>query len=453
MKLERVTIENYRAIGRIELPLHPKLTVLHGNNGHGKTSVLGAIAVGLGQVAQYFRIRNSRMSRRMARRFSRDVRIFETDERSSGPTKISLTSVDGTSWHVPISLEDPANPALAASLAKIMDSDQSGNALRDLPIVTFYDTDRAVIDEFHTSRFFRRFSLDEPLAGPRELTLETEWADNRYFALAGALSAHADFQDFFDWFFIMENVELRRQREERDFDFRLPSLNAVRRAVEGMIPGATQLRVQNDPFRFVVTVAENQVNPRTLAIEQLSGGYRIVLAMTADLARRMAQGNSHLDDPLLSEAVVLIDEIDLHLHPAWQQSVLPDLMRTFPNAQFIVSTHSPQVISTVKPEHIVELYRSGDGIVAGGARGHTYGAAAGDVLTAVMDVEERPPGNQFVIELDKYMRLVGDGEGESEAALQLRQELETLSPRDPALDRADIAIRRQKIMQDLGKHP
>ena len=102
-----------------------------------------------------------------------------------------------------------------------------------------------------------------------------------------------------------------------------------------------------------------------------------MLALAADLARRMIQGNPHLDNPLESQAIVLIDEVDLHLHPSWQQRVLPDLIRTFPNAQFIVSTHSPQVLTTVKPEHIAELYREGNGIVAGPANSHTYGAEAG----------------------------------------------------------------------------
>ena len=68
----------------------------------------------------------------------------------------------------------------------------------------------------------------------------------------------------------------------------------------------------------------------TLEINQLSDGQRAVLALAADLARRMAQGNPHLNDPLASEAIVLIDEVELHLHPSWQQRILNDLRRTFP---------------------------------------------------------------------------------------------------------------------------
>ncbi len=165
----------------------------------------------------------------------------------------------------------------------------------------------------------------------------------------------------------------------------------------------------------------------------------------------MAQGNSHLDNPLESEAIVLIDEVELHLHPAWQQRVLADLTRTFPNAQFIVSAHSPQVLTTIKPEQIVELRLESGGVVAEQTSAATYGAEAGDVLTTVMDVKERPDGNEFVGALEGYMALVGDGSGESEEAVSLRHLLESLSPHDPALDRADIEIRRRKLLKGMGK--
>ena len=128
----------------------------------------------------------------------------------------------------------------------------------------------------------------------------------------------------------------------------------------------------------------------------------------------------------------MIDEIELHLHPSWQQRILADLKRTFPNTQFIVSTHSPQVLTTVKPEHIVELIREGNKILAGQIAAPTYGAEAGDVLATVMGVNERPCNNEFVKQLERYMKLVADGEGEAPDAASLRDTLENLSLRDPA---------------------
>ena len=184
----------------------------------------------------------------------------------------------------------------------------------------------------------------------------------------------------------------------------------------------------------------------------MGGGYRAVLALAADLARRMAQGNPHRAKPCACEAIVLIDEIDLHLHPAWQQRVLDDLLRTFPNTQFLVSTHSPQVLTSVKPERIVELSRENGAVVAGYIGGiATYGAESGTVLALVMGVPNRPKDNEFVKKLDRYRSLIADGEGESEEARRLRSELDRISPYDYALDEADVEIRRRTVLKSLGK--
>lgn len=430
MKLEQVTIENYRAIEHLELPLDPQLTVLHGANGHGKTSVLNAIAVGL-----------SGIPKALHGSIKDVLRVLETDQRRSGRLRVTLTTTKGLSWQQGGNSRTKPPRALQKMIDEITDADEAGAKPIDLPILALYDTDRAVIQEPRT------FSgLGDPIS--------------RYGALRNSFSGHTNFRPFFRWFYEKENHEMRQQRERRNFDHRLPDLDAVRKAIAGMVDGVSQPSIENRAgngsegggHRFVVSVSKKDGESETLEIDQLSGGYRIMMALVADLARRMAQGNPHLDDPLQCEAIVLIDEIDLHLHPSWQQRVLPDLMRTFPNTQFIVSTHSPQVLTTVKPEHIVALRREGDGIVAGGVSGHSYGAKTGDVLAVVMGVEERPPGNEFVVALDKYMQLVSEGKGESEGALKFRRMMEDLSPHDPGLDRADVAIRRQKIMRNLEQH-
>ena len=423
MKLEKVIIENYRAIERLELPLHPQLTVLHGNNGEGKTSVLSTIAVGL-----------SGIHRLLPNAVGIDFQ--ETDRRKMLPLMVGLTAVSGMTWRRRSSFgrrQSNTLRQLEEFVGRITAADKAAEPPLDLPIVAFYDTDRAVFDMPQRRRGFR-----------------SEFP--RYAALDGALSPRTNFREFFEWFYVKENDELRLQRELRDFNQQSKDLNAVRNAIEAMIPEASQPRTELSPLRFVVSITPEQGEPKNLAINQLSGGYRIMLALVADLARRMAEGNPHLDDPLQSEAVVLIDEIDLHLHPSWQQRVLPDLMRTFPNAQFIVSTHSPQVLTTVKPERIVQLLRQGDVITTASAGGHTYGAPASDVLTAVMGVDERPPGNELTVALREYIHLVDAGKGKSETALQLRSKMEQLSPYDNALTRADVEMMVQEIVSVPGGH-
>ena len=426
MKLERVEIENYRAIEKLDLPLDPALTVFHGANGHGKTSVLSAIATGLGSIPMLLPDVSS-------------IGFRDTDGRGQRPLRVMLRTRDGIEWDrrrlwprgKASRRTSTSRRMLKEKMEAIVATDREETALLDLPIVAFYDTDRAVFDVPHPRR-----------------NLKTEFP--RYAALEGALTPRSNFREFFRWFYATENEELREKKELRDWDYQLSELKAVRKAIERMAPGVSDPRIKLRPLRFAVSVESGAGKPEELALDQLSGGYRIVLALAADLARRMAQGNPHLADPLESEAVVLIDEVDLHLHPKWQQRILVDLRRAFPNTQFIVSTHSPQVLTTVRPEHIVELRREDGRIVAGRPSAPTFGAEAGDVLFTVMKVDERPD-NEFKTTLDDYMRFVEDGQGECEEAVSLRSRLVELSPDAPEIHEADIEIERRKLLKAMAE--
>ena len=423
MKLKAVEIENCRAVEKLTLSLDPQLTVLHGANAHGKTSVLSAVAVGLGAIPT----RLPGVS---------GINFRKTDLREGAQSvRVTLTPIDGHAWR---RIRTKQGRALAGvrglewlreQTGKLVDADGEGPPI-DLPLVAFYDTDRVVFDSPQRRRGFKK---EFP----------------RFAALEGALSARTNFRTLFQWFYFKENEELREQNKRRDFDYRLRDLSTVRDAISSMLDDVSDPHIEVKPLRLVVNLDTGQ-NSEKLALDQLSGGYRAVLALTADLAWRMAQGNPHLDYPLRSEAVVLIDEIELHLHPSWQQRILDDLMRTFPNAQFIVSTHSPQVLTTVEPKHIVELARKDGRIVAGAPSGWTYGAEAGDVLSVVMGVKERPD-NRFTEALDRYGHLVSEGRGESEEARALRQTLDELSPEDPALASADLEIKQRKLFKRMAE--
>ena len=455
MKLESVEIENYRAIEKLRLPLDPSLTVLHGGNTCGKTSVLSAIAVGLGVIPRLLGI--SRAS------------FLETDRRVSTPhVRIALTTNDGSGWER--GMATGSNPSklitkhrrIKPLQRKLNDIARiSGKRHRsELPIVAFYDTDRCVLDlpkasVFDQPKRHRGYARDSDYSSSDDYPNDDiSYVDDddyspRVLALEGALAARTDFPELFRWFYAKEDEELREQRQRRSFDYRQPDLCAVRNAISSMLDGVSDPHIDLRPLRFSVSVKLENERVHTLEIDQLSDGQRAVLALAADLAWRMAQGNPHLEDPLTSEAIVLIDEVELHLHPSWQQRILNDLRRTFPNAQFIVSTHSPQVLTTVEPKNIVELAREDGRIVAGSAGGWTYGAEAGDVLSVVMGVDERPT-NDFTQKLALYRRLINDDQGESTEAKALRHDLERLSPEDPALGRADLEIRRRKLFRQMG---
>lgn len=122
----------------------------------------------------------------------------------------------------------------------------------------------------------------------------------------------------------------------------LPELDAVRSAIMQMFPDLTEPHIEVNPLQFVV-----KQNEQFLNIDQLSDGYKTLLGLVIDLSARMAMANPDSLNPLAEEAIVMIDEVDLHLHPAWQKRVVSDLLRTFPNTQFILTTHSPYIVESI----------------------------------------------------------------------------------------------------------
>ena len=414
MRLRRAVIENYRAITRLELDLHPQLNVFFGGNAKGKTTVLNAIAVGLGGILKVIPEVSA-------------IGFRPTDRRGEEPVRVELEAMDGTKWERAVGGPRRTGrlEALKNHLERFIAVGRWKDLAVDIPILAFYDTERAI----------REQPLDR-----RRVTDETP----RHEALEGALSAGADFYEFLRWFRAREHEELGLRNERKDFSFEVPALRAVRAAVRTMAPRITDFRIAFRPLRFEVCWKDDGNPVERLRLSQLSGGYRVMLLLAADLARRMAQGNPHLDDPLQSEAIVLIDEVELHLYPSWQQTILPDLMRTFPNAQFLVSTHSPQVLTTVEADRVFELERENGAIGACRVPTATYGARASDALHLVMGVDERPANNPFVKDLRRYLRLVAEYDGETEAARALRQKLAEIAPGDPDLRRAALEIQRQR---------
>ena len=417
MQIENVTIRNFRAVESLELPLHSGLTVLFGPNRCGKTSVLRAISLA----------------------------VEASVARLSGDVPFPVAPGDFRAG-------DEA-PFIRLALAGRESISIAGNREKDawetpadqtlLPLELEADGLRANLSVFYgTERAFG----PTPQLDPEALRVEF----SRNMAFKDAYTPKADFRRLLEWFQAREYREFTEQRDRRDHDYRLADLSAVRTAIAAMLDGVSNPRFRFDPWRFVVDEGGMNGDGREMSLDQLSGGYRMVLGLAGDLAWRLAQAYPEHSSPLEAPMVALIDEIELHLHPAWQRRILGDLRWTFPNVQFVISTHSPQVLSTVPSDQIIELERDGDWIEPGNPDGPTFGAAAGDVLSAVMGVEQRPK-NEFRDKLTAYWRLIDDRQGETDEALHLRAELDKLSPKDRGLRRADIELRRQRAFGEIGE--
>ena len=207
-------------------------------------------------------------------------------------------------------------------IARINDGEECA-----LPVVVYYGTGRGQIKAPERRRDFKK-------------------AFTRWDAYSGALEANANFRQFIEWFDLMEDEERREKVKLRDWNHKNKSLETVRRALASFVGEKfSNPRMLLHPLRFVMDEKLEDGKNRQIRIEQMSDGYKIMTAMVADIASRMAEANPDMDDQLLTGGIVLIDEIDLHLHPKWQRTIIDSLTRTFPNIQFIVSTHSPIILS------------------------------------------------------------------------------------------------------------
>jgi predicted ATP-binding protein involved in virulence len=144
-----------------------------------------------------------------------------------------------------------------------------------------------------------------------------------------------------------ENEQIRYKEASEN-----PQLAAVRRSIEKLVPGFRNLRIRRQGAMGVnqprLTV-EKDGAPAPLILDALSEGERTLIAMVADIARRLVLYYPTADNPLGQPAVILIDEIEQHLHPGWQRSVVRQLRSVFTGAQFIVTTQSPIVVSEIEP--------------------------------------------------------------------------------------------------------
>ena len=248
-----------------------------------------------------------------------------------------------------------------------IDGDNAGKPLA-LPILAYYNTERAVVRKRpERMRAFRK-----------------EY--RRIDAYSGALDGGLDYKGLIEWLCYVED-RLRTEREQRrDFDYVSLEEKTIQMAVEGLLPGFSNLRVTKNPLNLAVDVDDHGVCKTCFVDEQLSDGYKIVLVLALNLVSRILEANGGLPEAtpeslLACDGVVLIDEVDLHLHPSWQQRIVDDLTRTFPNLQFIVTTHSPQVVSSVKGSSVF-LVNDGE-MEAIGAGRQTRGLDANQLLADV----------------------------------------------------------------------
>ncbi|MEG3168064.1 AAA family ATPase [Sphingomonas sp. LB3N6] len=414
MRLHRLVLRDFRGFHRTVIDFDKQLTVLVGANGAGKTSVLDAIAILLDQYSA--RLLSTRATAR---------RLSEYDARANTPeTKIALEVEEGGMsyrWSLakqgarervlrPRSSELDGLNQLVRFIADSAEEEQYYLTDTSLPI--YYDQRRALVD------------IPKRKTGSAKHNAHDAFVESRS-------NSGLDFRGFTYWFQERETEELRIQR--RDNDYKDPQLDTVRRAIKAAT-GLSELSYSTVPPRGL-TVRKGKVE---LHIEQLSTGERTFLSLAGDLARRLSMISSISKDARLGSAIVLIDEIELHLHPRWQRKVMPWLMEAFPNCQFIVTTHSPQVVGEIGAHHlrVLEFSSRGSRIKKVAA---TRGRDSNFILASALGADERSAEAQNALEAVEIALSEGDLERAKDALEAAASAIEGSAP--------EIAIAEARIQR------
>jgi predicted ATP-binding protein involved in virulence len=402
MKLEHLKLENFRGFSSFEISFDPQFTVLLGENMAGKSAVLDGTAVALGA---FLWTNQLGMGKTIA-----DAEIRRVVHNIDGVPDLQLqfpvvaeivAAIDDSNDRTTFRQRRDAHLIDTYSAAPMPQPLARSETLVAFPLAAHYGT----------QRLWRGQQIEQPIGvGSREDGYD-RWFDSA--------ATHGLFAG---WMRKQTLVQLQRGGH-----YVQPQLAAVESAVKRCIADVRRFwfDVQYDELRL------ERISGDVQSFAMLSEGVRSMVAMVADIAWRAAVINPHLgpDAHLTTDGVVLIDELDLHLHPAWQRRIVGDLQRTFPRIQFIVTTHSPQIVASVHRSQIRLLDHNR--LVEQAL--HVEGRATNEILEDVFGVAARP--EQVQAELDKMYQLIED-DAFAAARAQLAKLRERLGPEDSDMVRA-----------------
>lgn len=396
MNIKSIDIHNYKGFKDCSLEFHPKLNVFIGSNASGKTTLLTAILKSLYVITKQF--------------------VPHTDRNDIMELTDSDLNYDSIDCHIvstidqyPMYFQDfssigfisppgkPLNKNLEQKLSSVNEfKNWFGNEIRNspetIPILKFYPANRGAIDysETYDNNIYQISQLES-------------WSNIYQNTLS--------YSRFFNWFYDNETNELRLQRDAEDFNVQSPLLKGVRMALNdafkilgyGKVKIKTKQIKRNNSSKLTPTlVIQNLETGKIDEIDNKSDGEKAIITLIADLAYNLALAKDFtLDDDILkSPGVVMIDEIENHLHPKWQREIIPILTELFPDIQFFIATHSPQVLSSVNSESIFSC----QGFQVEKINLKTKGEDSNTLLKHIFNATDRP--KEYIDLLKKFDTLI-----------------------------------------------
>lgn len=435
MYLKKLKLHNFRCYEKLEIDFNRQLTVLVGKNGSGKTTVLEAIAIALGTWFVGFNIVNAKGINKRTDPLRKAYQIGATDDvQTQFPVEIEawgkIEESKDQILHWKRELYTPTGTMTTKDAKEIVEyaaeyqkAISEGRTDIYLPIVAYYGTGR--LWDYH-----------------RQKRIDVFKVSSRTNGYIDCLDGTANVKLMMDWFQIMTINKYQRQEENLESN---PELDTVYLAMEKCLKNLSgysdvKIRYNMGTQELDVYYSEQDKQRMRIPLNQLSDGYKGMISLVADIAYRMATLNPQLGTEVLTkgDGVVLIDEVDLHLHPAWQQKVIDNLMDIFPKVQFIVSTHAPAIISSVKTDKLRILSDKEVCLTDN----QVYGKDVNSVMKEIMGVNDRP--DKIVELFEEFYRLLSEKKYD-EAGTVLDKLDEERGYHDPEIAKCRVKLKLERM--------
>lgn len=420
--LNKLSLHNFRRYGHLDIEFDKKLTVIVGENGAGKTSIIDAIATLLSWFASRFIKANNRGSHITdsdIHTAASDYALIEGSFQLNSSTPFAVSLVRPVAgWAGDVTSELQATP-MVGGLYRLLTQDGS---TQELPVFACYPVERS--------------GFSTP-AAPKESRLSGLFSQ-RFSAYSNIVREPAQLGRFLEQYLILSNLADSNNSEHSQ------QLQLVNQAIEAAVPHVANLHIDRSSGKAELKLDSfgNRLN-----FAQLSQGQKILAVTVGDLAVRMMGLNPHMDNPLQAQGIVLIDEIDLHLHPGLQQKILPGLQATFPGLQWIMSTHSPHVLSTVNASCIRRIEFDGHEATATNPEFQTKGVISADVLEQIMGTHAVPDVAESAW-VTEYQSLIQNYQWDTDEGRSLhRQLLKHFGAHHPVMEDLDGQIRLAQLKQ------
>lgn len=400
-----------------------KPTVIIGINGSGKTTILDALAI-LMQI-----LINQLIPSGKPEFSQKDISIGASKSELEALLRFKIESIDNyiETW-VSTNLESPKqiqyNYSELENLINHVQSAISSKNEKEIPIMCYYQTNR-------------NFSGD----GIQKYTITSSPQSRRNQAYERSLTTQIDYNAILSWYLEQVNIQNQEKVNRKNLKYELPTIKEITNGLKiflSELEGSSLVNVSTGISKYndsqVLIIKKGQIE---LEFSQLSAGEKMVIGLVLDIAYRMAIGNPMMKNLRLSSGIVLIDELELHLHPKWQISVLNALSATFPNVQFIVTTHSPLVINRIQNDQLILL--DNQTITQGSEIHNVYGKDVNTIIEDIMGTTGRPKEIKMIIgEIEKI--LDNDKPDTKLARKKLNDLREKIDPDDDEILKLDTLI-------------